>query len=144
MPRHLPRIAGKQIGRDLIAVIRVVAGGALGEVIRLQVKQVIRDLRVFIVAVRSLCEGLWRDQLTAIEPEFEVVTPFCPADIIGDLIGVLNRELGRAGVDTELNAQFIELDRRELVESRKFEVPAGNLLVIAVVAQTKSRSSGSV
>src|SRR4051812_37940824 len=65
------------------------------------------------------------------------MTPAVPDDIVGELVRVLNGELWRVGVRTDLNAEFIELDIGELIEPRVFEITCGCCAVVSVKAQTK-------
>ena len=74
----------------MVTVVDEVSGGTFTEVSRSDVVQIFREVVPFVVATDALREGLRGDVLAAVETELEAVLAFDPAQVVSELIEVLN------------------------------------------------------
>ena len=115
---QLPLVVGVSVNCLLVAVVSGVAHGTLGQVIRHRVIQVALQRGPLVIPARALGEALRADVLTIFSAELETVTPLHPAQVVDGLVGVLNRELRRARVRTNLyTVEFVDIDVGEDIQT---------------------------
>jgi hypothetical protein len=95
----LPAIVGEKARQNSVAVILRAAHGALRQVIRIVIEQVVREIGPFVVAALPLREGLRRDLLPAVEAEFEVCAPLVQLRLSAIGIGSECRSAARSDRD---------------------------------------------
>ena len=90
---NTPRIVGKEIDRLLVAVISACTSAALAEIIGRKVFQVNLRSVVLVVPARSLRKLLGRNVPAVLSAKLEVVLTSYDADVVDELIEVLNLKL---------------------------------------------------
>ena len=121
--RHTPDVVGKAIERRLVAVVEEVPRAALAEGRGADVRQIVVQRRIFVVAANPLRKALRRDRLASVKPELQCVVALYPGDVVHHLIEVLYRRLWRIRIRPHLDEpKIVEGQVREAVQAWEAEV----------------------
>src|ERR1700730_2086079 len=113
---HLPVVVGVPVNSFLVAVVGDRTLAALTEVIRREVFQ--KELRgvVVVVAALALGKALRRNVPAIFASELQGVIAFSPTDVVHALVEVLNGELWRLGIGSNLKTVAAEVQQNEIGE----------------------------
>src|ERR1035437_1442215 len=100
----MPIIVGIPVKHVLVAVVRQVADGALGEIIRNLIGEITVKRRVVVIASYPLGKSLRRDIFAILGAELEVMAPLHPTDILHQLVKVLDAKLRSVRIGSQLDS----------------------------------------
>ena len=121
----------------LVAVVDRIAGGPLRRTVRNLIAQETLQRGPFVVAARALREALRADVLAEIDAELQGVRALDPAHVVGALIRILDGLLGRDGIRSDVDPQFVDGHVRKLVQPRILLRADPKHLILPVEAQTE-------
>ena len=132
---HPPAIVGEEIRIHLVAVIGGIAKAALRKVVRGLIQKEQIGGVVVVLSAGTLGELLRADVLASVEAELEGMLALHPTDVVGELIKVLNRELRRVAVRTDVQIEVVENNVGELIQPRILEVTRRQRVVKPIVSE---------